>query len=315
MAVQTTLQIASQTYTHKMKKQFTDVYQIVTDKIIALLQGGTIPWRKPWTVDNSGRPQMPVNLVSKRPYRGINVWMLAAAGYASPYWLTYNQCAKLGGQVRAGEQSTLAVFWKRDEIEDKKTGETKRVFLLRYYRVFNVEQCDGLEAKLPKVEKPKKSAKKFNPVAEAEKIVAGMPKRPEIIYNGSAACYSPMFDRVKMPVKESFDSPSGFYTTLFHELAHSTGHASREGRFAGCAEDAKQFGSEPYAKEELIAEMTAAFLCAISGIENTADHSAAYIKGWLKALKNDHKMVVHAAAAAHRAADYVLDVNHDEAAE
>lgn len=294
-----------------MKKQFTDVYQIVTDKIIDLLNKGTVPWRKPFTVVG-GRPQIPMNLVSKKPYRGINVWMLAAAGYASPYWVSYKQALSLGGNVRQGEQSTLAVFWKRDEVEDKKTGDRKRVFLLRYYRVFNVEQCDGLEAKLPKIEKPKKSAKKFNPIAEAERIAEGMPKRPEIKWNGSRACYSPMFDRVAMPVKESFVSEPEYYSTLFHELAHSTGHESREGRFAGCTEDAKQFGSEPYAKEELIAEMSAAFLCAISGIDQTADNSAAYIKGWLKALKNDHKMVVHAAAAAHRAADFILDVQREE---
>jgi antirestriction protein ArdC len=295
-----------------MKKQFSDVYQIVTDKIVAMLEKGTIPWRKVWKTE-AGRVQMPMNLVSKRPYRGINVWMLAAAGYQSPYWVSYKQAMKLGGNVRAGEQSTLAVFWKRDEIEDKKTGETKRVFLLRYYRVFNVEQCDGLEKHLPKVEKPKGKVKKFNPIAEADKIVEGMPKRPKIEHNGSAACYSPMFDRVKMPVKESFDNPQGYYATLFHELAHSTGHESREGRFAGLKEDAKQFGSEPYAKEELIAEMGAAFLCAISGIDNaTVDNSAAYIKGWLKALKDDHKLVVHAAAAAHRAADFILDVKFED---
>jgi antirestriction protein ArdC len=292
-------------------KKFTDVYQIVTDKIVELLEKGTVPWKKGWTVVG-GRPQMPMNLVSKKPYRGINVWMLAAAGYESPYWLTYKQAEKLGGQVRRGEQSTIAVFWKRDVIEDKKTGDEKRVFLLRYYRVFNVEQCDGLESKLPKVEKPKAKSKKFNPIAEAEKIVAGMPKAPSIEHNGSAACYSPALDRVKMPVKESFHGEGEYYSTLFHELSHSTGHATRVGRFAGCTEDAKKFGSEPYAKEELIAEMSAAFLSAISGIETTVDNSAAYIKGWLKALKDDHKMVVQAAAAAHRSADFILDVKFDE---
>jgi len=295
-----------------MKKQFSDVYQIVTDKIIAMLEKGTIPWRKPWSCVG-GRPAMPMNLVSKRPYRGINVWMLASAGYQSPFWVSYKQAEKLGGSVRKGEQSTLAVFWKRGEIEDKETGEMKKTFLLRYYRVFNVEQCEGLGKHLPKVEKPKGKTKKFNPIAEADKIVEGMPKRPEIRHQGDSASYSPLFDIVKMPIRETFENEPKYYTTLFHELTHSTGHASREGRFAGCQEDAKQFGSETYAKEELVAEMGAAFLCAVSGIENTADHSAAYIKGWLKALKDDRKMVVHAAAAAHRAADFILDVKFEDA--
>lgn len=293
-----------------MKKQFTDVYQIVTDKIVELLEKGTIPWRKPW-VSVGGRGVMPTNLVSKKAYRGVNVWMLAAAGYGSPYWLSYNQAIDLGGSVRQGEKSSLAVFWKRGEVEDKDTGEMKKTFLLRYYRVFNVEQCDGLEKHLPKVEKPKKNGKKFNPIAEAEKIVRQMPKAPEIKHQGDRAAYSPLFDIVKMPTRESFVDAPGYYTTLFHELTHSTGHASREGRFAGCQETDKQFGSETYAKEELVAEMGAAFLCAVSGIESTADHSAAYIKGWLKALKDDRKLVVNAAAAAHRAADFILDVKFE----
>jgi antirestriction protein ArdC len=293
-----------------MKKTFTDVYQIVTDKIVELLEKGTVPWSKPWTVIG-GRGVMPTNLVSKKPYRGINVWMLAAAGYGSPFWLSYKQATDLGGSVRQGEKSSLAVFWKRGEVEDKDTGEMKKTFLLRYYRVFNVEQCDGLEKHLPKVEKPKKGAKKFNPIAEAEQIVEGMPKRPDIKHGGSNAAYSPLFDIVKMPPRESFVDEPKYYTTLFHELTHSTGHASREGRFAGCTEDAKQFGSENYAKEELVAEMGAAFLCAVAGLDSTTDHSAAYIKGWLKALKDDRKLVVNAAAAAHRAADFILDVKFE----
>ena len=182
--------------------------------------------------------------------------------------------------------------------------------MLRYYRVFNVEQCDGLEKHLPKPPKAKKG-KKFNPVAEAEKIVKKMPKAQEIKHQGDRAAYSPLFDIVKMPIRETFVNEPMYYTTLFHELTHSTGHASREGRFAGCTEDEKTFGSENYAKEELVAEMGAAFLCAVSGIENTVDHNAAYIKGWLKALKDDRKLVVNAAAAAHRAADFILDVKFE----
>jgi antirestriction protein ArdC len=157
-----------------------DVYQIVTDRVISLLEAGTVPWRKPWV---GGESQFPVNLASGKRYRGINVWMLSMSGYTSPYWVSYKQCQARGGQVRKGEKSSIAVFWKRLEVDDKATGKAKFVPMLRYYNVFNVEQCDG-------VEYPKPAAVQvsdFEAIAAAESIVEAMPSRPQITHNEARA--------------------------------------------------------------------------------------------------------------------------------
>lgn len=280
-----------------------DVYQIVTDRVIELLEKGTVPWHKSW----ASSEQFPMNLVSKKLYRGINVWMLGVAGYASPYWLSYKQAGDLGGNVRKGETSSLAVFWKRLEVEDKVTGEKKTVPMLRYYRVFNVEQCEGIDYPKPEPRNPS-----FNPILEAQRIVSDMPNKPEIAFQGGRACYSRSEDKVRIPAPEMFDAEPEFYSTLFHELAHATGHESRLARLQN---DNNAFGSSTYAKEELIAEMTASFLCATAGIlHRTIDNSAAYIANWLERLRNDRKLVVQAASAAHRASDYILGVTWNEAA-
>ena len=286
-----------------------NVYEIVTEKIVSLLEAGTIPWRKPWASKQAAKP---CNLVSKKPYRGINVLLLTATGYASPYWLTYKQATELGGNVRKGEKSTMIVFWKVDRTakpeEKTEDGEekTRSRFVLRYYRVFNVEQCDLPEkvtAKLPKPEAVEPNS--VTAIAACEQIVAGMPKKPSIGF-GSAAFYIPSADSVTVPEMAAFNSVPEYYGTLFHELGHSTGHKSRIGR-QGVMER-NRFGSEDYSKEELVAEMTSAFLCAEAEIMPAViDNQAAYIANWLKALKNDQKMIVFAAAQAQKAADFILD--------
>ncbi len=277
-----------------------DVYQIVTDRVITLLEQGTVPWHKSW----SGGDEFPRNLISGKAYRGINVWLLGCAGYASPYWLSYKQAQDKGGQVRKGEKSSLAVFWKQLKVEDKATKEEKTVRLLRYYRVFNVEQCDGIEYQKPEVKTPD-----FNPISECERIVSEMPNAPTIEHKEARAWYSRKLDKVNLPARETFDGEPEYYSTLFHELAHSTGHESRLGRLQ---DENSAFGSSVYAKEELIAEMSAAYLCATGGIVNrTIDNSAAYIASWLKRLKDDRKLVVQAAGAAHRASDYILGVKYE----
>src|SRR5271156_5775129 len=193
-----------------------DAYQIVTDKIVAMLEAGVVPWRRPWT--SAGLPR---NLVTKRPYRGINHFLLSASKYVSPFWLTLKQANELGGSVRKGEQSTAIVFWKIDQKEGdaQESGdeEMQRRFLLRYYRVFNLEQCDLPQARLDKL--PKIETHEHEPIEAAELIIANMPQRPEL-ETGSKAFYSSLTDRVTMPPRELFTTAEEYYATLLHEMTH-----------------------------------------------------------------------------------------------
>jgi len=268
------------------------VYEIVTSRILAELEKGEIPWRKPW------RTLPPANLISKKPYRGINVFLLALAGYGSQHWLTFNQAKQLGGNVRRGEHGTKIVFWKFDKFEtetaDGETAERKSAFL-RYYTVFNLEQTEGLKALL--------ALPPTFPIESAEEIVKGMPNPPAFEQDAQAA-YLPSRDTVTMPSRTAFDSQAEYYSTLFHELTHSTGHAKRLAREG--FDTPQMFGSESYSREELIAEMGSAMLCGIAGIEQaTISNSAAYLHSWIKRLKSDSRLVVSAASAAQKAADYV----------
>jgi antirestriction protein ArdC len=290
-----------------MEKQ--NVYDVVTARIVALLEQGTVPWQKPWT-SARGEDCFPRNLVSRKPYRGINTFLLHAMMFESPFWLTFKQAQELGGHVRKGEKSCPIIFWKWLEVQDKQTGEKKRIPFLRYTSAFNLAQCDGIEA--PELPGSAENKREHSPIEAAERIVAGMPKRPEITYGSARACYSPAFDRVAMPRPESFRSGEDFYSVLLHELTHATGHESRLNRKGIEAGEWSAFGSAAYSKEELVAEMGAAFLCGHAGIvERTLDNSAAYIAAWLERLRNDRTLVVQAAAQAQRAADFILGVNHE----
>lgn len=273
-----------------------DAYQIVTDRIIEQLESGTVPWAKPWrSVGGHG----PTSMQTGRPYQGINVLMLwlqsHSKGYTSPYWVTFKQAKERGGSVRKGEKATPIVFWRF--IEKQEHGETKRIPFLRYYSVFNTEQCDGIE--IPEVEPlPERDR-----IAAAEALQASMPHRPEVKHGGDRAYYSPTLDYVQVPLMGQFVSSEAYYQTLFHELVHSTGHESRLGRKL---DGWQPFGSESYSREELVAEMGAAFLCAEAGIEPDVPQSAAYIESWLKALKGDKKLIVTAASQAAKAAAYIV---------
>ena len=283
-----------------------DVYEIITDRIVQQLENGVIPWHKPWKAGAHGWPK---NLVSKKDYRGINVFLLSCTPYELPYWLSFKQAKDLGGHVKKGERSTVVVFWKWLETEDEETGKTVKRPLLRYYNIFNVSQCEGLEARVPPVSDD--PGKPFEPIDVCERIVSGMSQAPEIHFGTTGAFYRHADDSVSMPHRERFASVPEFYSTLFHELTHATGHESRLRR-PGIVEPSR-FGSGTYSKEELVAEMGAAFLCGHAGIENaTLDNSAAYIAGWLKRLKDDKRLVVHAAANAQKAADFILGTTFDD---
>jgi antirestriction protein ArdC len=273
-----------------------NVYQIVTQQVIEQLEQGVAPWRKPWS------SALPCNLLSQKPYRGMNVFFLATQGFESKYWLTFNQCAKLGGKIKPGSKSTFVTFWNvGKEKLNPKTGKESAPFLLRYYRVFNLCQTEGIDLPRAIFERNKRS--NFEAIEAAESLAEGTPNPPSFEVS-DRAWYSPSQDRIGLPSKGLFNSPAEYYSTLFHELAHSTGHAKRLKR-EGFDKPA-QFGSDSYSKEELVAEMASAFLCGFSGIDReTIPNSAAYLKTWIERLKADHRLLLTAASAAQKAADYI----------
>ena len=282
-----------------MKNGRNKINEMITERMIERIQTtGELPWHKPW-VSQDARPQ---NLISRKPYRGVNTFLLHMMGYAQPFFLTMKQVNGLGGHVRKGEKSMPVIFWKFVDA-DKKDPESKSYAILRYYHVFNVAQCDGIpEGKVPELETPDRE---INPITDAEKLVADMPNRPEIKYGRSYAAYSPLGDEVRMPSPEMFLSDEAFYSTLFHELTHSTGHKSRLAR-KGITE-VNRFRSHEYSKEELVAEMGAAFLCGHCGIlPEVQDNSAAYLNCWLERLKADSSMLITAGQQAQKAYDYIV---------
>jgi antirestriction protein ArdC len=277
-------------------------YQIVTDQIIAQLEKGVVPWRKPW------RTELPCNLISGKPYRGINVFLLGMQARSSKYWLTFKQANQLGGHVRAGEKASVVTFWNvGKEKLDAKTGKLSKPFLLRYYNVFNATQIDGIDQlKLGNASLP------VPDIDACEQIVAGMPNRP-CMEASSAAWYRPSSDVVGMPSKAVFNSSEEYYSTLFHELTHSTGHESRVGREG--IQNLNSFGSESYSKEELVAELGASMLCAVTGIAPaTLQNSAAYLNSWIARLKSDSKLILSAASQAQKAADYIRNTRAESEA-
>lgn len=293
----------------KMANNMNFLYDNITNKIIKMLEDGTPPWRKSWRASD-----MPVNLQTKYAYRGVNVWLLIASPFATtPYWLTMNQINNLKGRIKDTELKNYetVVFWKIMKTTEKNRNneEVEKTFpFIRYTRVWNLGQCtfsdEVLNKLVPKVEK-----KDLNPIEACEKIVDKYSDRPEINFGGNRAFYSPLFDKIQMPTFDSFESAEEFYSTEFHELAHSTGAEKRLKRFK--ATDTDMFGSETYSKEELVAEMTASFLCAEAQIEQTTlENSAAYVAGWLKKIKDsDNRFVLTAASKAQNAADYILGRN------
>ena len=289
-----------------------NVYEIITARIVELLTQGTIPWRKPWGAV-AGEPR---NLVSGKAYRGINVFLLSAAPFASSYWLTYRQATERGGTVRKGSKGMPVVFWRwnkpgqesETQEEQAETSQRRGAPLLRYYTVFNREQCDGIEAPAAP------TAKAFEPIPECERIVRAIQNGPRIEHHGAQAYYRPSTDTVVTPRPEQFDAPALYYSVLFHELTHSMGHASRLARKG--ITDAVMFGSHEYSREEIIAEMGAAFLCGTAGIEAaTLQDSTAYMANWIKVLQGDTRLVVTAAAQAQKAADRLLGRTPEQLAE
>jgi len=283
-----------------------DVYALVTGRIIEFLEAGTVPWQQPWTETG-----IPMNLISKRPYRGINLWLLLSLNYERNLFLTWDQLKKLGASVNQGEHGHIVVFWKNvpkkpEELDAH--GKVKTVAMLRYYKVFNVAQCRDIPQHLIEP----LAAANYDPLLECEAIINDMPNCPLIKHKEQEAYYHLEQDYINMPKRKSFKSIESYYSTLFHELVHSTGSEKRLGRKT--ITEIAEFGSEPYSFEELIAEMGASYLSSFTGIlDKGIKNSVAYISGWLQILRNDKRMIVQASGQAQKAVDLILNLKGDVA--
>lgn len=277
------------------------VYQYVTERIIKKMEQGEIPWEKGWM-------HIPaLNYVTRKPYKGINKLLLDGGEY-----LTFNQVQQLGGKVKKGAKAEMVVFYtsytKTITMTNTETGEEEEkevsIPVLKYYNVFNLKDVEGIPSKLKKIQ--------HEPIKEAEEVISRYKTCPEIVHdNPDKACYYPIRDIINVPEKGLFKDINEYYSTLFHEMVHSTGHEKRLKRFDN-SPDEHMFGSDSYSKEELVAEIGAAMLCEHVGILNrTIDNSAAYLQSWIKVLKNDMTLIVHAASKAQKAVDYILNVKEE----
>ena len=279
------------------------VYEIVTDRIIKELEAGKIPWRKPWTGVRTGA----YSGATGKPYSLLNQLLLGEPG---EYW-THKQVTDRGGTIKKGEKASPVVFWKWVVVEKEgKDGQkkTETVPYLRYYNVFHISQCEGIEPRFKEAQMPE-----FNPIEQAEKILADYSTRSGckiIVEKSNRAYYTPVFDEVHLPLREQFLEPAEYYSAAFHECTHSTGHESRLNRLSKDA----HFGNEEYSKEELVAEIGAASLMNETGIETPSSfkNSAAYCQSWLKALKNDSRMIVSAASKAEKAVKMILGIKEEK---
>lgn len=290
------------------------VYEVITNLVIEQLEKGVVLWQKPWAA--GGQSIWPSNYATKRCYNGFNAFFLNfAAAEQAPYFLTFAQARHLGGYVRAGEKGYPIIFvqqaqeGKPGREGDSQKQEGKSGFL-RKFTVFHYSQIDGIDFVLPP---PPPAPEPLAILAQAEALVAAYAGHgPQVVSRQQRAYYSPRLDYVNMPARDSFTSAEAYYQVLFHELTHSTGHATRLSREGITALDA--FGSPRYAREELIAEMGASFLCGFAGISpQTVEQSAGYIKNWLTALRHDSKLVITAAAQAEKAIRFMLGDQHPQA--
>ena len=269
-----------------------DIYAEVTNRIIAELEKDCIPWRKPWRSLGAA-----VSHATGRPYSLLNQMLVGAPGE----YYTFKQVVEAGGHVRKGEKAKIIVLWKWLDGKDE-DGNEKKIPFLKYFNVFNSTQCEGL---VNKYYKP--NEKPADPDANAEQIIADYLSRETVTIShveGNQAFYRPSTDQIVLPMMSQFSETAEYYSTAFHEMVHSTGHASRLNRLS----DDSRFGNEVYSKEELIAEIGSAALVFQAGLETESSfrNSTAYIRSWLKALKDDKRLIISAAGRADDATNYIL---------
>jgi antirestriction protein ArdC len=278
-----------------------DVYELVTNRILEQMEKGICPWQKPW----HGGLEGAISYTTGRPYSLLNQFLLGKEGE----YLTFKQVQTLGGKVKKGAKAQMVVFFKQypiseEVLNDKGEKETKTHFipLLRYYMVFHIDDCEGIQSKLG--DKPVCT---LSPVESAEKVVNDYFSRESCKLNvklSDKAYYCPSTDEVVVPQLDQYDSADEYYSTTLHEMTHSTGHSSRLNRDLG-----NFFGSDPYAKEELIAEIGAAFLTNKCGLdsEKAFKNSVAYLQSWSKRFKQDKRLIVSAAGKAQKAVEFILN--------
>lgn len=281
-----------------------DIYQKITDLFIEKIEAGVSPWQKTWSTSGIA----PQNYFNKTTYQGINLFLLNMTPHDIPFFCTFNQAKEHGGNVRKGAKSLPVVYWnmiesKTETVTRDGVTEPKKKGFIKYFNVFNIRDVEGIDFVIPQP----KTVKNQNELIEiCESVVANMPKAPAIRHtNKDGAYYVPMADYVNMPDIEQFNNSAEYYKILFHELTHSTGHQSRLNREG--VTNLCRYGSTNYSKEELVAELGASFLSALTGIANNQllDNAAAYLKGWLKPLKSDQKFVFWAAKEAQKAVNFI----------
>lgn len=294
------------------KKTKRDVYAEVTDRIVAALEGGTKPWELPWVRSSAGVS----NPISGTVYSGVNPWLLGLTmleqGYTDPRFVTFNQAKKAGGTIRKGEKGSLIVYFRMLEVTDRKSGDMKKIPMLRMYSVFNLSQTqhinddgaivDGLPKYQLTVPEERPEVDVETGYAMAIALVEGI-KADGLrwFHKGSRAYYQPSADAIAVPVASDFKSIAGYWATCMHEATHATGHSSRLDRqFGG------RFGSDAYAFEELIAELGSAFACAHAGIESSLDNHASYLESWLRVLKKDKHAIFTAQREAKKACEWLI---------
>lgn len=286
----------------------TSVYQIVTDKIVEQLAKGVIPWQKPWR--GGAFSFAAINYVSRKPYSFLNQFLLGKAGE----WLTFKQVQSLGGKIKKGAKSSYVVYSapikKKDEEEENEQEKKCVPFVLRYYNVFHIDDCEGIESKIVKEEQKEE----LQPIEKAESIISDYLSRESGLKfqndkPSGDAYYMPATDEVIIPMLSQYDIVEEYYSTAFHELVHSTKKQGRCDRDNG--EKVSAFGSDKYTREELVAEIGSAMLCNVAGLDNEKafKNSVSYIQGWSKQLKEDNRAIVWAAAKAEAAAKYILGTN------
>ncbi|PZX51579.1 antirestriction protein ArdC [Algoriphagus ratkowskyi] len=288
-----------------------DIYEKFTNLIIEKLEQGIIPWKQPWS-----ELGLPSNYQTKKPYKGINLWLLLSYGHQYPYYLTFKQANALGGKILKGAKAIPICYWNF-VFRDKKTGkviperligmydlkQVCRSGFLREFKVFPIEQIDGIDWEFPEVNKNIQ----FTVNEQCQRVYDEMLRAPELNHKGSSAYYRADLDQITLPERKLFPSSEEYYGVLYHELIHSTGHSSRLDRVG--VSDPHQFASEEYSKEELIAEMGAGYLNNYTVIldKNLLENSVAYIQNWLNELKNDKHLLIEAAGKAQKAVDYILN--------
>lgn len=292
-----------------------DVYQMVTDRVMAQLEQGIIPWQKPWKNIASGcEDDLAISYSSRKPYSFLNQMLLGRNGE----WLTFNQIKEMKGSIKKGAKAGMVVFYKRitvkEKVQDAEGNETEKqavIPMLKYFNVYHIDDCTGIDTKIQPKPAEAEDEVTIEPIEAAEKVINGYLSREKSLklHNdrpSSRAFYSPMFDEVTVPMMKQYDVKDEYYSTLFHELVHSTMTPERMNRAEGMG---NHFASQKYSREELVAELGAAMLCAATGINNDGafKNSVAYIQGWMKELKDDKKAIVWAASRSEKAARYIYN--------